>query len=246
MDVAQIIQLARKRTKVTDTMISDNDMVEYFNLYYKKLHAKVIDVDWNYFWNTWTANIVADQVEYTLLQSDSITQVFGQFKIEKIGIKFDDGATVYTNAELRDWDNYDVDSSVLAEWGWWGLWWTWWLWWDSRVSQFHPIAIITDKSIVIYPKPPVDVVWWLKMEGSRKWYTLDIASTQDEILIPDWYEDIISLGIASECYRERNLLNEKNDALSEYQLRTTEMQRDITTRKTTPTRQMVNYLWYLE
>ena len=82
--VAQIIQLVRNRTKTTINMISDNDMLIYLNIYYKRLHAKIVNIDKNYFWQSWKSNLVQGQSEYTLLDSDTATNTFGQYKIETV------------------------------------------------------------------------------------------------------------------------------------------------------------------
>jgi hypothetical protein len=52
-------------------MISDADMLEYLNIRYTDIHAAIVNIDKNYFWDEWLADTVADQSEYTLLESDA-------------------------------------------------------------------------------------------------------------------------------------------------------------------------------
>ena len=238
MSVAQLIALARKRWKVTTNMISDVDMLEYLNIRYTDIHAAIVNIDKNYFWDEWITNTVADQSEYTLLESDAATKTFWQYKIEKLGIKYRDNQDTYTNILLKDWDEYDIDSSYLEKYGVCNWWCTWWCaycrltprWWCNAGS---PIAMISDKSIFIYPAPKESVVWWLKIQASRDLYELDLTMTQDDILIVKGYSELLTIWMLIDIYRERNLLNEKNDAVAEYNTSMDRMLKDLAMRKTT-------------
>jgi hypothetical protein len=48
MTPQQIIALLRDQTGTTTTMVSDLIMYDYINIAYKKLWAKIIDIDKNY------------------------------------------------------------------------------------------------------------------------------------------------------------------------------------------------------
>jgi hypothetical protein len=52
-------------------MVSDSDLLKRVNFEYKKLWATIVNLDENYGWNVWIADLVQDSNEYTLLQSTS-------------------------------------------------------------------------------------------------------------------------------------------------------------------------------
>jgi hypothetical protein len=63
----EIIDLVKTLTSTTDAMISDTEMLGYLNIEYKKIYYKIVDLDKNYFWNRWNADLIANQNEYSLL-----------------------------------------------------------------------------------------------------------------------------------------------------------------------------------
>lgn len=71
MKVSEIMQVIRDETWLTTTMVSDSDLLKRVNFEYKKLWATIVNLDENYGWNVWIADLVQDSNEYTLLQSTS-------------------------------------------------------------------------------------------------------------------------------------------------------------------------------
>lgn len=74
MNASQIISFARKLCKgVSASQISDVEMETVLNKAYKDFYKKIVDLDKNYFWDRWTADVVDDQYEYSISQPSGST-----------------------------------------------------------------------------------------------------------------------------------------------------------------------------
>ena len=226
MNVPKILSLVRRQTKTTTTMISDVDMVVYLNIVYKKLHRRIVDLDKDYFVREWQTNTTAWVANYSLLEPDSWTELFGQGKIEKINIKFDETDEFYRQVDIRSYDDF-MEKGTIS-------------YFDNldrlktEQSQFTPFAIMKDRSFEIYPTPDVSVVNGLQLIGERKPFDLTPTSGEDKILIPSDYHDLIALGMQKYVYQERNLINEKNDSINEYNREVSHALSNLASVKTKP------------
>lgn len=191
-------------------------MYKYLNIVYKKMVGNIMDLWKNYFWQTWETNLVAGQTEYNLkpvIQSPS--QEFGQYKIERVLIKYKDNDE-YTRAEQRDWDKLEYSQEWYAD--------------NQTFSQ--PFFVISDQSIFVFPASKFNVANGLQLEGSERPYDLTDTMTQDDILVPSEFHDVIATWMKQYVYQNRNQLNEKNDARNEYQQELNEMLWQLSTRRT--------------
>lgn len=229
MTVAQIIDFIRGLKKPTVSMIDDATLLLYINQVYPKIYKKVVDLDKNYFWGRWSANLVSGQSQYSLVQPDTGTSTFGQWSIEKVGVKYNEDDETFTTAQLVSFDRLDKDLS----------------WYEVNASEYEPFAIVASKSMFIYPTPETSVSAWLKFEWAKKPYPLLLTSDSDDILLPEEYHDLIWWGVVPYLYHEREMIGEKNDAIQEYERRLREMQEDLTNITTTylyKSRQDLSYL----
>ncbi len=230
-----ITMLRDQAAKLTTTMITTVEALRYLNFSYKKVYKSIVKLDKNYFWQRWTSNIVSWQDEYTLKvpvkEVISVSPaVFWQGSIEKIGIKYDDTEDNYTNVVLREWDEFQIDMSRYAE----------------NQPQSDPFAIISDKSIFIFPTPDANVAGGLKMEGSRRPYDMIEETLEAGILCPPEHHDVIVLWALPSTLRQRNLQNEKNDAIVDFNAAVDEMMYLLKGRDTTVVMGEVADLSYLE
>lgn len=230
MTVAEIIQFIRNIKKPTVSMIDDATLLTYINQVYPKIYKKVVDLDKNYFRGRRTSNFVAGQSQYSLVNPDTGTSTFGQWAIEKVWVKYDEDEEEYTSAQIISFDRLNKDIS----------------WYEKNANEYEPFAIIASRSIFIYPTPDDSVSSWLKFEWAKKPYPLSLTSDADDILLPSEYHDIIWRGVVPYVYHEREMIGEKNDAISEYERRLREMQEDLTNITTTLVYKPRQNLSYLE
>lgn len=203
MDAAWIISYARRLTwGVSVSQISDTNMLTILNKAYKDYYKKIVNLDKNYFWDRWTADVVEDQYEYSL--SSPVSGTYGIFKPEKLRIKYKDDND-FVDVDFTDWDNLTETPEYYAK----------------SQSTESPFAIITDnKFIHIFPTPTEGVVWGLLIEGGKQPYDLAIDSTESEILIDPMYHEVLVYMMRPWIYAELSLFDKKNDSLQEAEMET--------------------------
>lgn len=199
-------------------MVSDATMYSYMNIAYKKLWAKIVDIDKNYWRGKWTTNVVNGQQRYTLQAVDNATPDFWQYKVERVSIKYDALDEYMTDIKQTDWDIY-TDWDYLSE----------------NQPAGDPMYVISWDSVYIYPTPDANVSNGLVLEWPKKPYDLSATTTlSSDILIPEEYHENIMIASKQYIYQKRNLVNEKNDAIAETNNITTQMLWELSTRSTKP------------
>ncbi len=177
MDAAAIIDLARILTWcTTEGQLSNTDAVVFLNKAYRDFYNRIVSLDKNYFRDNWTADIVADQSEYSFKQPT--TDEFGMNKPENVRIKWDEltGSEFY-DVFLTDWDALTRTPERY----------------EINQSKGEPIWIITDRRYIkIFPTPTVEVEWGLIFEWAKVPYDLDIASVESDILIDPLHVDVLA------------------------------------------------------
>lgn len=196
MNVAWLISWTRTKCGwLTTNQISDPTMLLIADRSYKELYKVIVNLDKNYFWDRRTANLVANQYEYSTKKPTA--WVYGIFKPENLRIKYT-ATGDFIDVFLTDWD-------VLTETP---------EWYAVNQSTEEPFAIITDnKYIHIFPTPTVNITWWLIIEWAKQPYDLTISTTEDEILIDPIYHDTLISMMIPLVRQERLQIDKKNDAL---------------------------------
>lgn len=198
MNVQSIVTLARALSwNVSTNMVSDTEIVSFFNKAYKGFYNKIVRLDRNYFWDSWKTSTVANQFEYDLKKPSDGS--YGIFKPEKIRIKYASTGE-YKDVEFKDWDSLIETPEFYAE----------------NQSVDSPFAIMTDtRYFHIFPTPTVAVSDWLIVEGAKKPYDLTISDGESEILIDPQYHETIAYLICPLIEKKRANIDGKNDAINE-------------------------------
>lgn len=198
MNASQIMSFARKLSKwVSESQITEEEMLVILNESYKDFYKKIIDLDKNYFWDRWTADVVADQYEYSILQPSGTT--FGMFKPEKVRIKYTTTSD-FVDVSFKERDNLEETPEYYAD----------------NQSTDDPFLIITDRRYLnIFPTPTTSITWWLLFEGAKKPYDLVADSWEWDIIIDPLYHKTIAYMMVPIIEKTKWNINEKNDALIE-------------------------------
>lgn len=218
MTPAQIIAQIRDETNTTTDMIPDNTMYSQLNNYYYQVWSKVVSLDRNYGRWSRTANVVKDVNQYDLKPVDNSTPSYWQYRIEKVSIKIDPNDKVFTKLEKRDRDQLIKDESRYAKYQ----------------DEDKPFFILSDQSIFVYPTPTKNITDWLVLEWPKKPYALTSWMTENDILIPAERHYVLVKGMKVYVYTKRNLINEKNDALAEFNAEVFKMETQLQHRETSP------------
>ena len=198
MNAQQIITFARTLSKwVTEAQIDNTEILVVLNKAYKDFYKKINNLDRNYFWDSWKADTVKDQYEYSILQPS--WTIYGMFKPEKIRIKYT-STSDYVDITFKDWDSLENTPEFYAE----------------NQSTEDPFAIMTDnKYIHIFPTPTEAVTDWLIFEWAKKPYDLVIWSLEWEIIIDPLYHEVIAYLMCPTLEKKRWNIDGKNDAINE-------------------------------
>ena len=220
--IAEIIVLARNQTWSNVQEISDATMLWRANIEYPKILNKIYFMDKNYWYGSWITDLTIGVNTYSMkepIESGSPGwPAFGQQDIEKIMVKYRATDTYYNQCRIMDLDNFDKDLS----------------WYELYQPKDDPIAIILDRSFMIYPKPKETVVWGMKLTWPKKPYKLFTWSTAVDNIIPDQYQDILAWALRPYIYRERKLANDEQLAIKEFNDKMLELLYQISIKQTSP------------
>lgn len=214
---AQIVSNA-KTYVWTQLARSITDAVWYYclNYVYNDFYNKIIAIDKNYFWDTWTTDAIMWQTEY--LMKPSTSGVFGQNKIEKIAIKWNITDEYFYLLDSNDYSALLKDTT----------------WYSKYQPQSEGFFIISDNSIFIYPAPAKTVLNWLKFEWTKLIYDLTSSMAQDDILIPPSYHNILELWTIWKIYEYLRMDKEEQKQFAKYNQQTNESLAELSRRVTEP------------
>lgn len=148
MTVDNIITLARDLSSTSSSNVSDAKALIYANIVYHDLENAIVDsVDEDFFWDTFTADTVADQQEYTLPTWDATTEWLK--KLLRVEVKYSSTDTyrelynIWTLGGHQRTDDFLKANRPHNDW------------------RFE----YRENSIFLYPTPDNSVTWWLVVYG---------------------------------------------------------------------------------
>lgn len=223
MNPQEILAFFRDISGFSERQIDDNDAYDFMNRVYRDFWIDIVDLDKNYWRDTWTTDSVANRNEYKLKQpNDWATDRAdkrGMEKIENVSVKMDSTDTEFKLCKVKDYDYLWRNIEYF----------------ENHQSQDDPFVIISDESVFIYPIPDETIPDGIELQGIRSPFTLDATTTSSlDILVPKGHREVIAIWMKYRAYSKRMLLNEKNDALNEYNLAKKEALKQLSTRLVTP------------
>jgi len=213
MNVQDLVNRARRLWYVDIAQYSDNVAIEDFNIIYQDIADTIVNLQEDYFWDYFVADMVNWQNEYTL--PNNLTWDYTElYKSIWISTKYDIDSK-YIKAKRTSPNNLDNDLTYY----------------EDTQSKFSPMYHISDNSYFIYPKPTKAVTSWIKVYWIK---TLKDLLITDTVLfawkIPSKFYSIISLGMLESIYQIRWMINEANNAKQRYELAKKELINAITPR----------------
>lgn len=196
MNIAEIIANFRIDTSLSASQTSDNTILSWINRIYSDLINDIINkVNEDFFYNEWTSTLVNWQREYVMLEKTST--IPWMFKIKWISIK---KWEQYIKCKPEVFSNLNKDLSYYS----------------LNQPENEPFYIISDNSVFIYPTPKETITNWIKFFWIASPINLTLSSLERDIKIPVEFHELINVGLLYHSYRNRTMINEKNDAKSEY------------------------------
>lgn len=148
MDVAELITFTRDQAGVSSWQVSDTEILRYLNIVRHDLEWWFrSEIDPEFRWETFTANLVADQYEYTLQAATSTQQwVIG---IRRVEVKRDDSNTYLDLVRKWTLDDQSASTGYVSE----------------NLSTAEGFYDAKDGSLFIFPTPTETVASGLKIHA---------------------------------------------------------------------------------
>lgn len=218
MTPAQIVSLARDFTSKTTSNVTAAQAYLALNMVYKRMHSLFTSVDKNYWWQRYSFNIVANQFEYTINDIDDVTPDWGQFKIERIWVKYASTDTLFTPIRREQRDNLSEMYDYYA----------------ANQPSSDPFYIVTDKSWMLFPTPTASVTAWWILETIRKPYTLTSSMAESDIIIDPYYHEYMAKWMMEYFYEFCKEIELAANARNMFEQDLQTIKEDIAMRTTTP------------
>lgn len=204
MDVAGIISLARNQTWGTTTsQVSDAQMLIYLNIVYQEIFAAIAETSKLQLWERWTADLVADQSEYSLPILDTANSQPWLKRLLQLYIKYSATQTDYykvqakTYEALHEWYDFYLD--------------------NSNLDEKYPIYVRADEnSIFINPAPTEAVTEWLVIQATYTPLDLQLTDAEVDIKLPREYHNILALGLEQYIRWYRQVDTKRSIAMQRY------------------------------
>jgi len=221
MTVDNILDLARTITHTNDVQVKPTQALQYANIIYQKVANRIIsDIDEDFFWDSFLADTAIDRNEYKL-QAASATTAWMK-KVQRVEVKWASTDTYSSLVNSDTLSNYPTSIGDL----------------NTNLSTEQAFYDIKDGSVFIYPQTTAVIAEWLKIQATVTlidlvwgWAETTIFPTNQELRE---YHSIISVGMKQFIYAQQWLVNEKNDAINEFENDLTRMINTIKDRVQTP------------
>lgn len=227
MNALEIITKARRDCHTEETDYSNTDAIIDLNLINDDLVSIIIDqVDEDYFWDSSVDDFVQNQSEYPIEETINWSKIV---EVNKVFVKYS-----------STWDFIKARRVNPA-----------WLeyhpsYYSENWSKSDPFYYVQDNSVFVYPYPTETINNWIEIFTINQPLDLDIASTEDDIKIPKRFHRLYFLWLKVHIYASLWKLNEKTDAINEYEMNKTKMLQQLKDRDQGELQENISNLTYLE
>lgn len=198
MNITQLINLTRLIADKAESEIDDDDLIVLLNICYQELIDTIVtEVGEHYFYDSFTADLVADQNEYTLQEPTGA--IIGINKILRIDVKKKNEENVWTKLHTKD--SFSLDKPLST--------------YETGNSDFFTVA---ENSIFVYPTPTEAVAGGLVIQAIKEPIDITDSFTEDDFVIPRKFIKSLAIGAKQFIYSSERLTGDKNDAITEWEL----------------------------
>lgn len=231
------INRTRRLCFASENQYSNDAWLEDVNFIIKDIQQSIDTyVNDGYFWDIWLEDLVTWQEEYKIVDAQWVVDVKIK-RIDEVYVKYS-GQTNYQKATQIDIFHLDEDLEVYK----------------TGASRIAPFFYIKDRSFFLYPTEDTTgtftngawdtITWvqdWLKVHFRYIHPDVSLTTTDDELLLPKDYLHLIDAGIKQFVYVSQNKINEKNDAINEYNNLKDAMVRSMNERYNQPQQKIVDF-----
>lgn len=224
MNVQWIINKARRLWYIDDNQYDNTVWLEDLNEIYQDIITTITQkVNEDYFYDIFTADLVSWQNEYSLQSPTSITSWMN--KIKEVYIKY---WTDFKKARQIEESTMETTPE----------------WYEVNQSPEYPLFRIADNSLFIYPKPKE--IGQLKVSITIIPVDLLLTDWEEKIKLQRQYHKVLVQGLLPYIYQQRWMINEKNDAIANYERQKEDLVRKMSDRDMSPLETSLPDLSYYE
>lgn len=211
MTVDKLISLARTLTHTNSSQVTGIQALEFINIIYHKVAWAIISrVDEDFFWDTFTADTVANQNEYVMPLASAT--VAWMDKINRVEVKWASTDTYTTIVWADTLDSYKQRSDAKLQ---------------TDISTQDAWFDLRDGSLFLYPKPTNSITGGIKINWIVTLIDL-LTGWAENTIFPNNsdlrdYHDVLAIWMKQYIFSLQGLSSEKNDSIQEFQLKLDEL-----------------------
>lgn len=202
MDIADRITRIKRLTFTDSGQYSDaNALIDLNEVYQIIVGALINRVQEDFFLEIVQQDLTTAVNEYVITNIEyPDTTIVKIDKVSKIGIKYATTDTYYESARFIAPSDLVQDDE----------------WYKDNIPKSAPVFTIRDQSVFVYPVPDATVTNWIKLHCLYRPIDLVLAWLEDDIKLPRQYHDLLDIWMKQYIYTAQNKINEKNDAIVEF------------------------------
>jgi len=159
------------------TAVADEDI----DIIYQELVDLIVNVSkWDYFWDSWIANTITGQSEYSADKLGISPNDLDIKKINKVFFKYDANDEYFTQVKYQNPWTLEKHPDYYK----------------TNQPKNQPFFYVQDKSIFIYPAPDVDVANWLELYVIHKPAAITTATIEEDIELNTQFHYLLSFWLA--------------------------------------------------
>lgn len=227
MTLAEIYAMSRMNTGTDSVNLTDANLLTITNVTYRDLINIITSkVSEDFFYDEWTSTTVIGQSEYTFPVRTA--SVAGLKKLIDVSVKYVTTDQYLTQLSPSNISNFEADRAYY----------------EANQPKSDPVFAVYDKSVAIFPAPTDTLS--MKIYGISDPIELQDGATEAQIKIPVDFHHVIVLGNEYRIQKARRNVNEKNDALAEYQNEVSRMVAELSDRIIRPLESQMPTLNHLD
>jgi len=229
MNNTEIFARARRLINVNSTQWTDIDLLIDVNVAYHDMLETIINrVAEDFFNTTFTADTVIWQSGYDLQIADATTEWYK--KVKRISVKYKSTDEYFTVLKEVAFNWLELSKEYYAE----------------NTSPADAFYYLDWNQVMIFPEPSEEIVGWIRIETSVTAIDLVVGGAEALNKIPRQFHSILVQWTLQFQLQHLWKINEKNDAINEYQNLKNDMVTELSDRNSAPIMWLLPNLSHLE
>lgn len=229
MNINDIKTRARRLANVNSVQWNDTDIMLDINTVYQDLVETIVnEVGEDFFTARFYSDTYLNQSAYDLTKATATVE--WHKKIKRIGVRYSTANTYYK--VLTEINENSLEQALE--------------YYEDNTSTEDAFFFVKGDKIHIFPKTTEEISQWIRIDSAITPVDLLNGGAEATILIPRQFHNLIVQGSMIYIFQHLGKINEKNDAINNYERLKAEMVTELSDRVTAPNYWMLPDLSYLE